>query len=126
MFSPATKNKNAALKSKSSSSETNNDGTFGTGAISTAPDQHYGDGFESSTIHGMSVTIQNDNEAILNAIDQNNNSNRVPSRTILDDGKQSRRSEKLGSFFNINRIPVRRASDASSQMELTMTYHDDR
>ncbi|KAG2224298.1 hypothetical protein INT45_012866 [Circinella minor] len=122
---PTTRNKNAALKSKSSTG-TNNEGTFGTGATSTVPDQHYDGGFEGSTIHAMTVTIQNDNEAILNAIERNNNKNRSSSWIILDDGKQSRKSKKFRSYFNINRIPVRRASDESSQMELTMTYNDDR
>ena len=77
-------------------------------------------------MHAMSVTIQNDNDAILDAIEQNNNKNRLPSQMVLGDGKQSHRSKKLGSYFNINKIPVRRASDESSQMELTMTYHNDR
>ncbi|KAI7858371.1 hypothetical protein BDC45DRAFT_498198 [Circinella umbellata] len=124
LVNPTARKKNEALKSKSSTG-TNNEGTSGTGATSTVPDQHYGGGFEGSTIHAMSVTIQNDNEAILNAIERNNNKNRSSSWIILDEGKQSHKSKKIGSFFNINRLPARRASDESSQMELTMAYNDD-
>ncbi|KAI9245210.1 hypothetical protein BDA99DRAFT_528264 [Phascolomyces articulosus] len=118
MLNPKSKDKNAALKSKSSTTGSNNGGTSESGAISTLPDPNTG--FGESTIGNGTATVQDDNEAIFNAIKANENAGR---QSWFYTQKPNRTKSKIGSHFFINNVPIRRASNASSQLELT-TYDD--
>ncbi|KAI9498119.1 hypothetical protein BDB00DRAFT_499456 [Zychaea mexicana] len=114
MVSPKSKS-NPALKSKSSSGETNN-ATSETG-VSTAPDQENVGG---STIGAVTTMFQDDNEAILNAIKASDSKHKQQSSPY----ELSWANKKFSTHFFINKVPIRRASDASSQLELTS--YDDR
>ncbi|KAI8138693.1 hypothetical protein BJV82DRAFT_630195 [Fennellomyces sp. T-0311] len=94
---------NAALRSKTG----NSTGGTTTGST-TIPDQNLQGG---STIGAVTTTFQNDNDAILNAIKENDQ------QWIPHD--QARKSKKYEPHFFIKRMSSRRPSNASSQLELT-------